>query len=275
MIRRYAKQSGVLVPLSPLLEYPTFLTRYPGIAGTTPAVAYADGTWVEVVASAPANSDHIIVTLASGTSTSGSGNGSYLEIGFGAAGAETQVGVFEASSRNTFDDIVNLPFPIPAGTRVSVRMRSSRTSAAWSLTFAIYSLDNDATHLPDSIAFNPAACVGVALAVPAANDGITWGAWTEIIASTANAYVGLQYGIGQNKQPNTNVGNLQLQLATGAAGSEVAVADNYFTSTASESISEIQENLVPINIPAGTRIAARYRRNAATNCSLSLNGVRT
>lgn len=274
MIRRYAKTGGVVIPLSPLLEVPKPIMRYPAVSGTTPAVAYADGTWVEAIASAPSDVSHIKAQLTVSSALSNTSSGMFLEIGFGDSGSEIQVAVFDVSARLAGAEVINIPFPIPAGTRVSVRMRSSRLTTAWGLNLTAYSLDIVPTNLPIEIAHNPATCTGVALASPGTNDGVTYGAWTEITASTSNEFVGLHNEIAINKQSNSNTALLHVQIGVGAAGAEVVIYDNWLTTTPSESITEVEALLAPALIPAGSRIAARYTRTANTSCSVALNGVR-
>lgn len=88
----------------------------------------------------------------------------------------------------------------------------------------------------------------------------TKGAWAQVIASTADECVLMAVNVGAIRILNTETSTL-LDLATGASGSEVAFAENIAVGGASPGntfdIGTVM--LLPIRIPASTRIAARIQ----------------
>lgn len=99
---------------------------------------------------------------------------------------------------------------------------------------------------------------GVNLAVPGAAN--TKGAYTQLVASAPFSVCGLVLSM----QVDTNTGYL-VDIAVGGAGSEVVIVPNIpfgIFGTGGGDTHGILQHFIPVSIPKGTRIAARFQ-NAA------------
>ena len=101
------------------------------------------------------------------------------------------------------------------------------------------------------------------------------GAWTEIVASTSNAYTGLLWSI-QGNTSGVQAGSHLVDIGTGASLSEVAVMSDYmFSSSGSEILALTSISPINVSIPAGTRLAARIQSSGtASGYAVSLFGLR-
>jgi hypothetical protein len=101
--------------------------------------------------------------------------------------------------------------------------------------------------------------------IPPSATANTKGSWTQLIASTSydcNVALLRIYPNPEDTPPDT----LMLDIGIGASGSEVAILPNLFSKSAQYAGGIIQM-LLPLSIPAGTRIAARSQASAASSVS--------
>lgn len=82
----------------------------------------------------------------------------------------------------------------------------------------------------------------------------TKGAWTELVASSANTYVGLLIGIRWVSASNVPY---LLDIGIGGAGAEVVLVPDIGFDQGINTINVVEYLFVPVNIASGTRIAAR------------------
>jgi hypothetical protein len=96
----------------------------------------------------------------------------------------------------------------------------------------------------------------------------TKGSYSQLIASTANDACGLLVTSG----PSSTTGRWSVDIAIGGAGSEVIVAaDLMFNFSGSGLAQSAMTCFVPLNIPAGTRIAARAQCQNASSPTLKVS----
>ena len=228
--------------------------------------AHTKGSWVEVTAATAADVYRVAMMHAdsqsSGTDTSG-----LLDIGVGAAGSEVVVvpnlavgwaGTVATTQRPTWD----LPLFIPKGTRVAVRWQSARTSQALNTYWTLYG-PTSATRAtprpaPFTWAYGPDTSTsrGVTLVPAAAN---AKGSWVQLTAATDGPIAGLAIGVQGNGLTAMSPGTVLVDIAAGAAGSEVVVVPNlqFLTSNIEWVGRQHLLTTYPVDIPAGVRLAAR------------------
>lgn len=109
--------------------------------------------------------------------------------------------------------------------------------------------------------------------ITASGTANTKGSYTELIASTAGAINGFTLNIGGFTIAST--ADFLLDLAIGAGGSEEVIIANVLLSVSPGSDLEFYKSTsFPINIPAGSRVAARIQSTLlSSQMSISLNTV--
>jgi hypothetical protein len=234
---------------------------------TPPATAHTLGTWVQLSSSLPVDADalHIGVTSAA----TGVDRALMFDIGTGAAGAETVRVAGVPIADSTAIGVATVPVRIAAGTRVAIRVQARRASAAAS-TWGLQLLA-----LPSSLSTWMPTSVDVLGSNQADSRGTnlpTNGAWTQIVASTSRAYkmIALCPSTTDTTMANSFAA---FDLGVGAAGSEVAYLGPTYRPENNESMQHpIGSSLIAVDVPAGTRLAARYvdpsASNAGYTCSL-------
>jgi len=233
------------------------------------ATANTKGEWVEVIASTSVAAD-VIRLIATGTGTSSAGNGALFDVGVGSSGAETVLVANVAVAYHCGP--IEIPIAVAAGTRLAVRWQSSRTSAG-AATVGIRLLANPANTVRsaatiDTIGADTATSAGVSLAG-------TSNVWVEVTASTARAYRGVVV-CPTSLDGGLAAGNfLAVDVGVGSSGAETAhLASAVYVTQGSETITLTEgSTYMPVDIPAGSRIAARYIENGANNFSVVLLGV--
>lgn len=91
----------------------------------------------------------------------------------------------------------------------------------------------------------------------------TKGSWTQIVAST-NYDVEFIYHVSSNMTANGVTTGGLLDIGTGAAASETVIVENIFVGGCGLVGVSPQPLVIPIRIPAGTRVAARLQSNTAS-----------
>lgn len=242
----------------------------------TGGTAHTKGSWVELTSATTAPSHALMLTLQAATGVNGTDTSSLLDIGIGGAGSEVVIapnmGVGAQGGTTTWV----VPVTIPQGTRVAVRAQSIRTStniAVWVLP-----VRNTTTRLQPPTALvdicaNTSTSYGVALTAPGGNN--TKGAWTQLTASCPQALQALALFPQTAGDTSYASASALVDVAVGASGSEVTVISNWpLIMSSSETISPAAPNVLPVNVPAGARIAARYQAgNFGNAIDMQLLGV--
>lgn len=232
---------------------------------TASATPHTWGSWVEIDPSLSGDIDQIRLVLTAATSANATDTSTLLQIGTGGSGAETAwatVGVGYAQAGRA----ITIPGRIASGTRVAVRCQSAAASKS---VAAVYTF-----HKPKELTFSGAPITwgadtatsrGITLTAPGSTN--TKGAWTTISASTSAAITALAVtaqaagGTALNSD-----GGVLIDLAVGASSSEVVViSDLFLLSSASEWYTVLTSMTYGIDIPAGSRVSARYARSSTGN----------
>ena len=244
-----------------------------GTTITAHATPHTKGSWVQLVASAPFDVTMLIIG-GSGTSGSGTDTSQLLDIGIGA----TEVVLIDniptgyASLDIDSNKVAWFPVEIPSGTKISARMQATITVDVVDIQLFMYG-GASWTSIPT---FQSIDTLG-ALTASSHGTNLTGGGIVEIIASTAEDYKALGYGIDGAGATSMSNFSGPLEIFVGAGAAEKTLIDNIRVGSAtSESINRAtpQQGILPMemNIPAGSRLSAQL--SSSVNMGLVLYGFR-
>lgn len=231
-------------------------TNPPTITAGSPA--HTKGAWTEIVGGLGINASAIMLRGTVENVYPNEEGNSLIDIGMGAAGSERVIipNLFHPSSEGMQ---VLLPVRFPAGQRLAVRMQSVIASATMSLMITM--MDQGYWSPPGFDLVESSADLansrGHTLTDPGAAH--TKGAWTELIASTSFAakkmlvVVDKLYGEDGDAKSTVDIG-------VGSAGNEVVIVPDIYTwHKQFSSVGRLPYSLWDVNIPPGSRVAARYQ----------------
>jgi hypothetical protein len=234
------------------------------LTATGNATPFADGAYTEIDPSLSADAAGVYVFM-SGLSGLDTNSSTVLEFATGAGGAETFWGALQVG---WVSGVVNAYVPgfIAAGTRMAVRVRSAVANQATGNMFMAFlpatkSVDPGA---PVVMGYNSGTAAGVALTAPGSLN--TKGAWTEIEDSTPSDLGVLLVCPDAAGDTNLSSTGILVDIGIGAASAEtVLVADVYLAPSTSENMIYRSPTTYGVDIPAGSRLSARYARANANN----------
>jgi hypothetical protein len=240
---------------------------------TADVSAHTYGAWTELIASLPANTSLLQISVRNIAATTVN-TASVLSIGVGPSGSEAEL--FYAAVGSAVNLSANVPanlnFVVPvkltAGTRVAARLQSLVTGGK-TASVSTFTCDSDPltfTRQPanfDSLGVNLSTSEGTSIA---AND-----AYSEITSSTTSPYRGLVL-IPSAASSTMGAFNGTMTVAVGALGSELDVGSVGFQSSATEFLASPINFFVPFNIPIGSRISVKQSGNN-TQIDASVIGV--
>jgi hypothetical protein len=248
---------------SPGLAHNTAFGNTAAVGSATPNVK---GSWAEIVAATAHDADGLLLVV---TQSSSAALSHLLDFGVGGAGSETVIlpdWLVSIGARMTA--YTTIPIDLPAGSRIAARCQGSGVSNQ---------LQVRAMTLRGGLLSTPPAGQVIAIGVNSADSGgqvidpgattNTYGAWTELTASTTVDIVAVRVCLGmrENAGPVGSVPAYYVDLGVGAAASEQSLIEALpFSMTASGDFGAGGPHFwLPVSIPAGSRIAARAR--AGTN----------
>lgn len=225
----------------------------------TPGIVNVKGAYTELVASTGFACDCVVVIINSPT---GVARDWLIDIAVGAALSEVVVvgdlGFSGGSVLNTMDQYI-LPISIASGSRVAARCQSSNVAGGPTITAQVILLKGlFPLALTRITGYGVTAADSGGISVDPGATINTKGAYSQIIASSTNPIKAL---IAHWGSANTGraTATWKVDIATGAAASEVVkIADVPLVCDITNDILLPQTtSLIPIAIPAGTRIAVR------------------
>lgn len=264
------------------VDYSTASTAPAFTTVTCDTTAHTKGGYSQIIASSSGTATMMRVIIAN-TSSTGVQTQSLVDIATGGAGNESVViANIDAGSAPTWPAGVGFfpfefwfPVSVAAGTRISARAQSVVAGGKTvDVHVSLFNGSNKTATAIDTLGTVLASSRGAAV-TPGA--GGAEGNWTEVIASTANAYTGLMWSVQNNAAAQQNSSWL-LDIGTGAAGAESAIiSDLYGASAASEAVS--YPRVLPIygvSISSSTRLSARMQQSSggAASHAVSLFGLR-
>ena len=212
------------------------------------------GAWVELIASTTATTDWLSVltnTVSSGVDTS-----SLIDIGIGAAGAETvlveNVAAGYTTVNTTFHNPIMLPVRIASGTRITARAQSTTASRNVPTSVTVYTSAVASPTSIDTIGAVTASSRGTNL--PSNNT------FVQLVASTSKAYRAILMVPTGGGSSSMAAENSTYTLGIGAAGSEVEVMSRVCGSGSNEQVGVVTTSSVALyvaDVPAGSRLAVK------------------
>lgn len=245
--------------------------------------ANTKGSWVQLISSLPADAVYVTVFV-SGFDLNNSNFGA-VDIGVGASGSEIPIinNLIFMGGRSLASvftaQVYTFPLSVPAGTRISARTQTNNGNDGLFVNCVFH--DGSLTQIEgcagvDAIGFLSASTTGTVID-PGATAS-TKGAYTQLVASTSRDYLGFFWNINGAGQTASDYSSGFVDIAIGASGSEqIIMPDCFYCVDGSIGFTSGDGGFIPIQIPAGSRIAARSSNfnNVATSrvIGLTLYGV--
>lgn len=239
---------------------------------TGSASAHTKGAWSQVIASTGGDVNEIVLWSTAAIAVSGSDSSTLLDIGIGGSGSETVIVPDLNLGGTAAGHLIRVPVFIPGGSRVSLRLQSAITSKTYAASVALIGGAGWGRRAPTRRATtygaNSATSGGVTIDDPGASN--TDGAWTEITSSTTTParwlLPFLSGPVGNAAWTSTNG---LADVAIGASGSEVIIAEHIPTSANAAEQLLYPALVLPVSLPAGTRIAMRHRQATGTGVGIA------
>lgn len=245
---------------------------------TASGTTHTKGSWVTLIDPLPADVKFIMLTVSVANSQSNVVTGVLLDIGIGAAGAESvaipniQIG-YDNGHRKYM-----IPLNASSGARIAARIQSSVASKTAGIIVVFYGEGTD-TDPPYSGSAVEAmgASTGTSLGTVVAQGSPGYGSWVVISASTPNAYDHLIVQV-DGADTGLNTADNAVQLGVGGSGLEVPISQPIvFVTSSTEQIGYKNDANVwlPDVLPAGSRLVARSKSTGGTNnIGVAVHGVR-
>ncbi len=247
-----------------------------GTTVTAHATSHTKGSWAQLVASAPFDVTRIGVGSHSGTSGSSTNTSQLTDIGVGANPNEKVLIANIPTGYSTLHMSAGagpawFPVEIPSGTRISARMQAVITVDEVDIRLFMYG----GTSWSSIPVFQSVDTLG---AVTASSHGTQLStSITELIASTAEDYKAIGWGVDGGS--DTSLGSspiVEIYVGAGAA-EKVLIDDLQVYTSGTEAVHQVvsPQGILPMemNIPAGSRISAKYDAGTA-NIGLVVYGFR-
>lgn len=232
-----------------------------GVVSSNPSVANTKSGYAEIVASTAERYDGLLAVIGCGGS-----NETLTDIAIGAAGAEVIIAadliVTASGGDSTNTGTYFIPGPIPSGSRIACANQATTTSGD-NATVSLYGLVRGALELLNArslVSYGANAADSGGLSLDPGGSANTYPAsFTELTSATAKDIVGLQVGLGNRANGVRTTCTWKIQIATGAASSEVVVVDSLYAQcqTNGDLVSPMTIGPIPVSIPAGVRLSAR------------------
>lgn len=227
-----------------------------GTALTVPGSNNTKGAYLQLVASTGIAAGKIIV----GAELGGLSD-NLVDIAIGAASSEQVILpdlVF--SGRSELFNAYVFDIPIPAGTRVAARYQTSNTTTG-TLYLTVHLLGGHWLTPPGHnkvLAYGADATDSGGTVVDPGSTANTKGSWAQIVASTTRRIRRLHIGLGNRANNVRSFADYLLDIGIGASTSEqVIIPDLALIGTQNELIASNCATSFLVDIPAGTRLAAR------------------
>lgn len=230
------------------------------VGNVTPHTA---GTWVEVDPSLSVDANGIYLYVNTSFSVAGTDTSTLIELGTGASGSEVAWATFGAGyapgARVYF-----VPGYLAAGTRVAVRVRSAVASKSVAMLCQFLAEKPANPGAPVTYQADAATSRGLTITAPGSLN--TKGAWTQLVGSTAAAFTSLLVAPQAAAGTVMSASGVLIDIGIGGAGSEtVLIPDIHLLGSTSEAYLIFSPLTYGVDVPAGSRLSARYARATTGN----------
>lgn len=260
--------------------YSTWAEGYPNATvsafQTTGAAADTKGSWVQPVASTENDIYELELSLSTANMQSSVNTSTIIDISIGGSGSEA-AGIIVSNLQfgHMFKgESVRLPVFIPKGSPLSFRHADAVGGRIVSYHYPRARNGGRVVKpAPYMLTYGEvtASSRGTNMTVPGSDN--TKGAWTELTSATAERIMGVFVCVGSGSS-NMQNHSMLVDIGAGPSGSERVIIPNVHNEY------DLSENLYKygyprmfeVDIPAGTRLAARYQRSNTNvnnhNCHL-------
>lgn len=244
--------------LSAFARQPVWLEESSATTITADTTAHTKGAWSQLIATTTADSNFMMIVLA-GISTNATDTRSLFDIGIGGSGSETVLVANCGGGGASGALVIPVPIFVPKGSRISARLQSlvtgGKTGTAQVILFNITGVRSPS--YVETIGADTANSRGV--------NTPTAATYTQITASTTNAYQALVYIPTGGSGTTWSGATPRSTIATGGSGSEIALGSVVFTTTSNEGVgsSALGFALIPGHVPRGARIAVSPSTSAS------------
>lgn len=247
-----------------------------GTTGTTVTASTSSnvkGTWAAISTSTPIHAHGFL--LHAGNPNNFNADNVMLDLGIGASGSE-QVRVpnlFLSScgaswSPGLDEFLFFFPLALPAGTRVSGRIQQADAGGygGGTLDLSLHLLSqgwNASSPVGQVLALNATTANTTTTLLTSGGSGNSYGAWTQMVASTSVPLHALILTLGGN---DTGQVLYYLDIGVGASGSEQVIlpALRCARDNGTQRLGPRVLGPLPVSIPAGTRVSARLQASQAS-----------
>lgn len=246
----------------------------PYVLAVTPAFrgsANAKGSWVQIVSSTTDATDLMVVQLAM-DSGSGGGQCFLVDIGMGGVGSEVVIvpnlllDCSRGIGQNGFT--LALPIEIPSGVRISARCQEPGGAGSRSVNVGLtlysggWNMDKAVAGSVVDYGTNTGTSNGTL--IDQGGTAGTFGSWVQLTASTSVDHNTLSMVFGLDQQTSAPAtSNFEVEIAIGGSGSEQRIGRAAFAMDSGSNGSKPNGFIIPVQIPSGTRIAARSKSTSA------------
>lgn len=236
---------------------------------SAPVSINTKGAWTEIIASTSGDADFMIIGASAASNSLNSA--ALFDVAFGASGSEV-VKVENVAIGSWSNISFALPFAVPSGTRIAIRIQSVQASKVIPFYVQVYDSGNyaNAPTAVDVLGTSTANSEGTSL-------NATANAYAQVVASTTNAYKAVVM-VPSASDGSLAAFNETYTLATGAAGSESDKGSLTVQSTSNELIQPLgmpSYSLISGTFPAGTRLAVKGNQSiTGSNFQVCLIGIR-
>jgi hypothetical protein len=237
-----------------------------GTAVTAAATAHTKGAYAQIIASTAHAAKGFLVQLGNASA----GVDYSVDIAIGGAGSEIII-VADLLAGSGTGSIARqgayfIPIPIPAGTRVSARCQATTLSSALrAKVHLLGDLPGGMEPFGKCVRYGFVSATTQGTTIDPGATANTKGAWTQLVAATTYAIKALWFDTSNLVQVTRTSADWLLDLGIGGAGAELVIAPNFHieASTTDDTLVHGPSPLLPVSIPAGSRLSAR--------CMSSLN----
>jgi hypothetical protein len=236
-----------------------------GQATLTAGAAHTAGAWSELIASTTADAQGVSIGLRSSTAVSATDTSMLLDIGLGGSGSEVALVTSIPLGWRMLGATVDIPCPIPSGSRVSARIRSVVASSTAQVTAHL--LDGPTVSAPDTIGAVTASSRGTLL--PAATNATTPGAWQNIGSTTAQAYRAILVGVQGGSDATMAASGVRVDIGI----SSTRIGTTWWHAFGTESYIGASSPLIVVDVPSGTQLQAQTYGAAGNTIDVVLHGI--
>lgn len=235
----------------------------------TAGSANTKGSYAQLIASTGFDAKAILLQV--GETTFGTTSDFYVDLAVGAAASEQIIipDWFHGRIGN-FSDTVFLPISIPAGSRLAARNQSNTASATVNINVVLLAQGFLPSQPLSQMTTYGLAATTRGTAVDGGASANTKGAWAEVTSSTTSPIRMLYMNFSGGRITRSGTSNFLFDIGIGAGGSETVLIADLQTRADSNTDFPVPFMMgpIPVNIPAGTRVALR------TQCSVNTAGER-